>query len=344
MPVTIDYRDTSTPGNARAACIAGLVEGMRHAKPAVAIDDQGYVARPEENLIPGLSLNDFANDITRGAGQERIGKSRAVHSSAALAINCFAPLRASFHRFDIGDCRDLQVDGFERRFSIGLARSQAPHVDVVANGRGGMVAIQSTCLEYLTLKRATFSPRYRTQIVDERCKGPWFEEMVRLASGRGSGYVMIDAAQLIEHALGLTRASALPTTLLYLFWEPMDAGLSPLFARHRGEIDVFAARVEGSTLRFAAMSYAELWSEWDDSGDPFLRAHVAALRARYEVPAWAWEGVDWVNGRLQTADWLMDLINDPEAEREAAERAVTRAMTERGMSEDLARRLYGNVI
>jgi len=261
---------------------------MRHTKPAVAIDDDGYVAQPEENLISGLSLNDFADDLKGAAGQELMGKFRAVHSSAALAINCFAPLRASAHRFDIGQCGDLQVDGFERRFPTGLARAQAPHMDIVATGPGGMVAIESKCLEYLTPKRATFSPRYRTEIVDERCEGPWFAEMVRLASGTGPGYVMLDAAQLIKHALGLTRAAALPTTLLYLFWEPMDAGLSPLFAQHRGEIDEFAARVEGSTLRFAAMSYPELWAAWDDSGDPFLRAHVAALRARYEVPAWAW--------------------------------------------------------
>jgi hypothetical protein len=99
----IDYRDTSTPGNARAACIAGLVEGMRHTKPAVAIDDDGYVAQPEENLISGLSLNDFAEDLKGAAGQELMGKFRAVHSSAALAINCFAPLRASAQRFDIGE-------------------------------------------------------------------------------------------------------------------------------------------------------------------------------------------------------------------------------------------------
>jgi len=39
----------------------------------------------------------------------------------------------------------------------------------------------------------------------------------------------------------------------------------------------------------------------------------------------------------------MDLINDPEAEREAAERAVKDAIT-RGLSQDLARRMFGNVI
>jgi len=54
-------------------------------------------------------------------------------------------------------------------------------------------------------------------------------------------------------------------------------------------------------------------------GDPFLRAHVAALRARYEVPAWAWESVEWRDGHLCSASFLDDLLDNPKAEREAAE-------------------------
>ena len=39
----------------------------------------------------------------------------------------------------------------------------------------------------------------------------------------------------------------------------MDAGLSPLFAKHRREIDAFAERVAGGTPKFEALSYPELW-------------------------------------------------------------------------------------
>ena len=67
------------------------------------------------------------------------------------------------------------------------------------------------------------------------------------------------------------------------------------------------------------MSYPELWERWANSGDPRLAAHVAVLRARYEVSAWAWELVEWKNGRLQSADWMMDLIDEVDGEREAAD-------------------------
>lgn len=337
----IDYRDTKTPANARAACIAGLLEGLRHANPAAVVDEPCYVARPEDNLIAGLSLIDFAEDFAGGAGQELAGKFRAVHSSAALAINCFAPLRANAHSFDLGERRGLNINGFKRRFPTGLARAQAPHLDVVASGHGEVVAIESKCLEYLTPKRVRFSERYSTDIIDERCDSPWFAEMLRLVALSGPSYRFLDAAQLIKHAFGLMRAAAEPTTLFYLYWEPMDADLSPLFEHHRAEIAAFADRVAGSSLKFASMSYPELWAAWDETGDPFLRGHVAALRARYEVPAWAWEGVEWRDGRLQSAGWLDELLDNPEAERAVAEDTIKRVMEQYGWSEAEARKLYG---
>lgn len=89
-----------------------------------------------------------------------------------------------------------------------------------------------------------------------------------------------------------------PATLVYLYWEPMDEFFSPLFAEHRQEIADFAKRVGGGSPTFLAMSWFDLWNDWDKTGDPLLQQQVAELRARYEVPAWAWEGVSWVNGRL----------------------------------------------
>ena len=98
--------------------------------------------------------------------------------------------------------------------------------------------------------------------------------------------------------------------------------LKALGSEHRREIDTFAERVAGGTPGFEALSYPELWERWANSGDPHLAAHVVVLRARYEVPAWAWEMVEWKNGRLQSADWMMDLIDEVDAEREAAAGAV----------------------
>lgn len=294
--------DTTTPAGVRTACIFGLAEGLEHSRPEVPLDEHGYVPRPEDNLLPELALEHFAADLEAGAGKELLGKFRAVHSSAALAVNCFAPLRAGGVPFDLAGQQELQVEGFERRLPTGLAQAQPPHLDVVASGPDGLVAIESKCLEYLSPTKAAFSDRYRTEIVDERAAGPWYAEMLRLVAGEGPGYRWLDAAQLIKHAFGLAYKAQRPTTLVYVFWEPMDAGLSKLFGEHRQDIADFAERVAGGTPAFESMSYFELWERWANSDDPRLAAHVAALRGRYEVPAWAWEMVTWKDGRLQSFD------------------------------------------
>ncbi|MBU0966250.1 MAG: hypothetical protein KKA54_07705 [Proteobacteria bacterium] len=42
-----------------------------------------------DNLIDGVSLAQFEADLQSGDGAELHGKFRAVHSSSALAVNCF---------------------------------------------------------------------------------------------------------------------------------------------------------------------------------------------------------------------------------------------------------------
>lgn len=210
--------------------------------------------------------------------------------------------------------KGFRLKGLSSAFPTGLARAQPPHLDVVASGPDGLVAIESKCLEYLSPTIPAFSDRYRIEIVEERAAGPWYAEMLRLVAGEAPGYRWLDAAQLIKHAFGLANNAERPTTLVYIFCEPMDAGLSELFREHRQEIADFAERVAGGTPAFEAMSYFELWNHWAESNDTRLTAHVAALRARYEVAAWAWEGVEWKDGRLQSADWMMDLINEVDGE------------------------------
>jgi hypothetical protein len=334
--------DMTNPSTVRAACLFGLRGGMNHARPEVRVDEKRYVERPEDNLLGGLALEVFEADLNAVAGQELAGKFLAVHSSSALAVNCFAPLKAAEVPFSIGDHSGLLVDGFERRFPTGLPRAQPHHLDVVASGPDQLAAIESKCVEYLSRKQPLFSDRYESGIADERAAGPWYAEMMRLRSGSGATYQWLDAAQLIKHAFGLALGQpARPTTLVYLYWEPMDAGLSPLFEEHRAEIAGFAERVAGGSPRFEAMSYPELWNAWDETGDPFLARHVAALRARYEVPAWAWEGVEWRDGRLRSASWLDELLDNPEAERAVAEDTIERVMQKYGWSEEKARKLFG---
>lgn len=283
-------RSTLIPKEVQKQCAWALARGLEHARPNVVIDARGYVARPQDNLLPDIQLNDFEADLRASAGAELDGKFLAAHSSCALAVNCFSPCRRVGSSFNIGEHHGLQLIGFEQRFSTGLARSRPAHLDVVAKTASGLLAIESKCTEYLSPKVAQFSERYRTEITDERVSGPWFREMVRLIEGGGQAYRFLDAAQLIKHAFGLANPqnpNPEKVTLLYIYWEPLDAGLSPLFAEHRAEVAAFAERVAGGTPAFESMGYAELWDGWAASNKTTLIVHVRRLRARYEIPAWA---------------------------------------------------------
>jgi hypothetical protein len=185
---------------------------------------------------------------------------------------------------------------FEKTFPVGLANATSPHVDVAALGEMGLVAIESKCTEYLSRKTPHFSDRYETEITDERTAGPWYAEMRRLKELKAP--LRLDASQLILHALGLARRVG-PATLVYLYWEPLDAELRPLFAEHRAEIADLATRVRCGKPSFEYLSYKELWDYWAASRDPALTAHVVNLRARYAVRAFAAEDPVQINGPVR---------------------------------------------
>jgi hypothetical protein len=72
--------------------------------------------------------------------------------------------------------------------------------------------------------------------------------------------------------------------LLYLYWEPVNAGDLPEFDRHRDEVDRFSAAVAAANPAFVSMTYRDLWQLWASCVLPiWLQHHVAALRARYEI-------------------------------------------------------------
>ena len=294
--------DKSNSNAVRLRCEWGFVETLRQARPDAALNDRGYVLDPQDNLLAGISLDEFREAFESGAGQELgivrdgvilPGKFCAAYSSSALAVNHFAPF-ATRELPVLGSLRSLHLEGFEVTFPTGL-RGTPPHLDALFSSDKARVAIESKCLEYLrpksikALEKAAtrLKEKYLVGITDHRCHSPWFAEMRELA-GDPSRYHHLDAAQLIKHTLGLLNApDDRPTTLLYIYWEPLDAGLSPIFAAHRDEITKFASRVAGDSVRFETMSYPELWDQWRASGDPFLDMHVGALRRRYAIPAFA---------------------------------------------------------
>lgn len=296
----------SDPSVVKAACIRGLGWGLEHARPDVEIDHHGNVGDFEANLPPHIKYVCGAGEIGPWMDDLLEEYMRSVRSSAALTVNCFGPLMMARLSFSIGTHRELHIEGIERRTRGGFEDAQEPHLDVIASGPSGLVVIDPTCIDYLAPKRPRATEGSQKPLAKAPAPEPWTAEMLRVRDEK-QRYRFLDAEHLIERALSLSREHPVrPATLVYLYWEPMDADLSPLFEAHRQEIAEFAERVAGGSPRLEALSWFDLWNDWSETGDPLLQHQVAELRARYEVPAWAWEGVDWVEGRLTNSgleDW-----------------------------------------
>jgi hypothetical protein len=89
----------------------------------------------------------------------------------------------------------------------------------------------------------------------------------------------------VKHALALGRTFPdRPTSLLYLYWEPLDAAGFAEFGAHRRELAELNEAVRDARVGFASRSINSLWRHWDAQASPsWLRRHVARLRARYGV-------------------------------------------------------------
>lgn len=262
-------------------CRKALADGYRDANPGAVLGPDGYLSDYLEALIEGVHPDAFVADLMAGAGNELEGKFRAPHSSSALAVNAFGWFAGKPGLASLAGHGGLELLGFEKKFPTGLTRAQPPNLDVVLQGRSGLVAVESKCLEYLSPKEAKFSRRYRDEIVDERRDGPWFAEMIRLMEEKRSSYRHLDVAQLIKHALGLSYRQERDVTLVYVWWEPANADEFPVFAAHREEISQFAKRIGGGAPIFAAVSYPELWAQWASSPSEDLQRHCGNLVRRY---------------------------------------------------------------
>lgn len=284
--------DDLTPSAVKRQCVQGLRRAFEAINPGIPVTEVGAVDCVQDNLILGARTEDICLEFGAGKGNELTAKMRAVHSSSALAVNAFAPLRSAATPLSLCGAHDLSVFAFEAVKPVQNVGGTPPHLDVMLANDTNVFAIESKCTEYLATKTAIFSEAFM-KMRDVAALEPWSAEMLRLKEVP-EDYRLLDAAQLIKHAFGLACADeARPATLLYLYWEPRDHSFSPLFQQHRQELEKFAERVAGGSPRFAAMTYAQLWETWLESDDPRLRDHGKRLRARYWVPAWAWEGVSF---------------------------------------------------
>jgi hypothetical protein len=275
----------------KAAAVSALTEALRRARPDAAVDETGYANQFETNLVEGPSdenVERTRRDLIEGGGHELAGESPKMHaaySSAMLAVNSFAHWRNS--KQDLGllqlggtsNFTDLQ---FERKLATGL-RGTPPHLDVLAEGGQNVVAVESKCTEYLGEQVASFKDVYQAKVL-ELADDSWAAEYTRLVENP-TRFRFLNAAQLIKHYLGIkNQLGGLRSVLLYLYWEPSNPEKSAVFAAHRDEIARFSKGLSDANVQFQALSYPELWSNWETlERPPWLPLHLKALRARYSV-------------------------------------------------------------
>lgn len=272
------------PGTGGQPGIKALVGRLRKRAPNVRTGT-GYVDSPVQNLLPGVHMGQFQNDLLQGAGHELQGHFCAAHSSSALAVNTFAWFK---HR--LGDLQLLGWHGFDRlqfeyRAPTGLGGTP-PNLDVALWRGQGFLGIESKLLEYFTPKQASFADRYNRQKLPD-AEDCWWDV---LADARQAGRRHLDVAQLVKHYFGLIHLlrhgdqdewKPDAVSLIYLYWEPKDADQIEACIEHRRDTEQLKSRVACSHVHFQALCYLDLWREWLQ--DPALANHAQDLLDRYGV-------------------------------------------------------------
>lgn len=255
----------------------------------VAVNDDGYLDGIEANLRQPLSAAALAA-FNEGGGSELFGrgsapaKMRALHSSAALAVNVFDHWRPQ----DAAPLlRALGIDEvlaspprFEAQFPTGLPGTP-PNLDVALTlASGTVVGIESKFTEWLTPKRAS-RPAFKDKYFEngiERWASNGLPRCQALAADLASGAAFfrhLDAAQLLKHALGLAAQHGDRFALYYLYYDVP----CPASTVHAEEVGRFDERV-GGELGFKAMTYQDLYRKLADA--PGVEAeYVDYLGERY---------------------------------------------------------------
>ena len=197
--------------------------------------------------------------------------------SARLVLDSFSRWRESLGALSLDGRRGFTTLAFDQPGSNGLGGTP-PRFAAWAEGREGIVAIESQHGNHLTPKPAGAAASFFESVQDKRSSSPLLGDMKRLA--RAADYVQLDAVARVKAYTGLARAGR-EATLLYLYWEPLQS--TPESLRHRTEVAAFGKAADLPGARFAAQSYPELWASWEKQAEPdWLAGHAATLRLQYE--------------------------------------------------------------
>jgi hypothetical protein len=255
---------------------SALAEALRHDCAGEPLLDDGRIRRVNDLLIDGVADQQLPDSIDRT-------RLKSAHSAAALAINSFLPWRPATDQLPLAGWVGFDAVQFEVRCPTGL-RGTPPHLDLLALREGAAVAVTVRCIEYLSRRKSAVAPSYDRLLAATPTLEPWHQLLEQLRASP-TMYRHVDLGGLVKYALALGRTFPdRVTTLLYLFWEPLDANRFDEFRRHRAELAALRDAVRDARVLFEAKSFESLWRDWiEHHSPPWLPSHVARLRARYSV-------------------------------------------------------------
>lgn len=256
---------------------------------ARAVDERGYVFTLRDNLFQPLST--LARDaFSRGNGSElqdvrtRPSKMKALHSSAALAVNVFdywiqrdsRPLLTA-----LGLHAGSASMEFEAQFPTGL-NGNPPNLDLAFRfDDGEVVGIESKFTEWLTPKapgKELFKPKYfadKSQIWAER-RLPNCQSLAEALHIGEVDFRYLDAAQLLKHTLGLATQQPGNVMLYYIYFD----WHGPESIVHTEEIERFALIVR-QDIPFHYCTYQEVYRRLVDGIGNEHSEYLEYLSRRY---------------------------------------------------------------
>jgi hypothetical protein len=253
-----------------------FADALRAGKPDAKIDPLGY-ANFADSLVAGIEADAVRKVFETADGREpgsRQPRLYAAHSNTMMLVNVFAPWLADLAALELLGLRGFGDLRFEVRLPpiAGEATALLPALLIAPDG---LVGIESDCTGFLSGHPVKF-PEALERFWDGREENGWRREMRALQGGESS-YARLDAARLIQQYMGLRlllEAAAgddgrlAPATLLYLYWEPLNAARFGECDEHHAEIRRFTEAVAGAEIVFAGMSYFDLWAEWARGAAP----------------------------------------------------------------------------
>ena len=257
------------------------------------------MATMNDRFLPGVPGPEIETVFAAAPGNEiESGKFDSPESSACLAANGFGFfLRRAADLPPLPGCGDERWPArslmLEAEVRFPWSGGRHPVLDCLVTTPSAFIGIESKRFEpFRGRPKSAWSNAYWRPVWGKCMRG--YESMRDGLHGEPGRYEHLDAAQLVKHAFGLRTAvrkrpefRALAPILYYVYAEPdswpnsetpVDEGAK---ARHREEIERFAAAVVDDEVAFVSCSWRRLLETWTRHENGRIRAHATAVAARF---------------------------------------------------------------